>query len=225
MRPMANTAKRVSIPPIRPMCPMRPMSPSLKGRRPAANPRSGFTLMEVLVALAILGTSLFVLVNAHFSAMNLIMDSAEVMDERMLLEGAAARAEIAVMMGNLAASGDFGAKFPGYGWSYQAQQVGVDQAVPLYQVTATLSKPEGSASLDFFVFNIGDPGSSGGGELTGKSSIKRGAAGSRAGSAGTLQSLGGNATRSSSTSSSTSSSSPASRSSRGRSGMFSGSGR
>ncbi|NLF58628.1 MAG: hypothetical protein GX580_13420 [Candidatus Hydrogenedens sp.] len=177
--------------------------------------------MEVLVALAILGTSLFVLVNAHFSAMNLILDSADVMDERMLLEGAAARAEIAVMMGNLAASGDFGAKFPGYAWSYQAQQIGVDQAVPLYQVTATLNKPEGSASLDFFVFNIGDPGSSGGGELTGKSSIKRGAAGSRAGSAGTLQSLGGAATRSSAPSAPASSS----RSSRGRSGMFSGSGR
>lgn len=177
--------------------------------------------MEVLVALAILGTSLFVLVNAHFSAMNLLLDSADVMDERMLLEGAAARAEIAVMMGNLAASGDFGAKFPGYAWSYQAQQVGVDQAVPLYQVTATLSKPDGSASLDFFVFNTGDPGSSGGGELTGKSSIKRGAAGSRAGSAGTLQSLGGAATRSSAPSAPASSS----RSSRGRSGMFSGSGR
>ncbi len=181
--------------------------------------------MEVLVALAILGTSLFVLINAHFSAMNLLLETAGEMDERMLLESTVARAEVAVMMGNLGASGDFGAKFPGYGWSYQAQQVGVDQAVPLYQVTATLNKPEGSVSLDFFVFNTGDPGSAGGGELTGQSSIRRGAAGSRAGSAGTLQSLGGSATRSSAPRAPAAPARGAS-GSRGRGGgMFSGSGR
>lgn len=184
--------------------------------------RSGFTLMEVLVALAILGTSLFVLVNAHFSAMNLILETAGEMDERMLLEGAVARAEVAVLMGNLGASGDFGAKFPGYGWSYQAQQVGVDQAVPLYQVTATLSRPEGSVSLDFFVFNAGDPGSTGGGELTGRSSFRRGAAGSRpGGSSGALQSLGGSATRNAPRSAPA----PSTRGGRRGSGMFSGSGR
>ena len=70
----------------------------------SARSSAGFTLAEVLVALSILGTALFVLIGAHQSAMRLQLESESALEERQMLESAVSRAEVAVMTGSLGAS-------------------------------------------------------------------------------------------------------------------------
>jgi len=139
---------------------------------------SGFTLAEVLVALAILGTALFILIGAHQSAMQLELDSEAAVEERQLLEAAVSRAEVAVMTGNLSAAGEFGPRYPGYGWSFDAQNVSSDGQVPLFQVTAHLQTPDGEKSVDFFYFDTGPAEqATNRADLTGKSSVHSGVSG------------------------------------------------
>jgi prepilin-type N-terminal cleavage/methylation domain-containing protein len=142
----------------------------------SARRNAGFTLAEVLVALAILGTALFVLIGAFQGAIGLQLDSENAIEERQLLEGAVSRAEVAVMTGSLSAGGEYGPRYPGYAWSFDAQNVSSDGQVPLYQVTARLQTPDGEKTLDFFCFNTGPTDqTTNRAELTGKSSVRSGA--------------------------------------------------
>ena len=159
----------------------------------SARGTAGFTLAEVLVALAILGTALFVLIGAHQSALRLQLESENVLEERQLLEGAVARAEVAVMTGNLNASGEFGPRYPGYGWSFDAVNTSSDGQVPLYQVTARLQTPDGEKKLDFFYFDTGPAAqSTNKAELSGKSSVRSGAPNSGMTGSKGMRSMGGN---------------------------------
>ncbi|NLN94416.1 MAG: prepilin-type N-terminal cleavage/methylation domain-containing protein [Candidatus Hydrogenedens sp.] len=119
---------------------------------------SGFTLVEVLVALTILGGGLFVLINSHFTALQLHLTTQEVVDERMLLESIVARADMGILKEELSGSGDFGARYLGFSWSYEAVPTG-DTEHPLladtqfYRVTVTLNRPDQEArNLDFYSF-------------------------------------------------------------------------
>ncbi len=153
---------------------------------------AGFTLAEVLVALCILSTSLFVLIGAHQSAMRLQIDSESAVEERQLLESAVARAEVAVMTGTLSASGDFGSRFSGYGWAFEAQPAGSDAQSQLYQVTARLQTPDGEKKLDFFYYNTGPTDqSTNRSDLTGKSSVRSGAPNSGMSGSGSMRQMGG----------------------------------
>ena len=119
---------------------------------------SGFTLAEVLVALAILGGGMFVLVNAHFAALSLHLYTAEEVDARMLLEIAVARAEMGVAAEELSGGSDFGPRYPGYSYSYEAQATGDTENpfmmdIEFYTVTASLTSPDGeTTSLVFHTF-------------------------------------------------------------------------
>ncbi len=180
----------------------------------SARCRAGFTLMEVMVALAILGTALFVLIGAHQSALKLQMESEAALEERQMLEGAVSRAEVAVMTGSLGASGEFGPRYPGYGWSFEAQNVSSDGQVPLYQVTAHLQTPDGEKKLDFFYFFTGPSDqSTNDASLSGKSSVRNGAAGSGMSGTNGMRGMGANSSRSSGHGSSANSSRNSSRSS------------
>lgn len=158
----------------------------------SARRNAGFTLAEVLVAIAILGTALFVLIGAHQSALRLQLESENVLEERQLLEGAVARAEVAVMTGSLGASGEFGPRYPGYGWSFEAQNTSSDGQVPLYQVTARLQTPDGEKKLDFFYFYTGPADqSTNKANLSGKSSVRSGAPNSGMSGSNGMRRMGG----------------------------------
>lgn len=122
--------------------------------------RAGFTLVEILVALTILTGSMFVLVNTHYSALNLHLMTAEQVDARVLLESTVGRAEMALAGKELSGGGDFGSRYPGYSWTYEAQEMGGEEGSPLlsdtvfYKVTAMLTGPDGeSQTLEFFTFS------------------------------------------------------------------------
>lgn len=115
----------------------------------------GFTLIEVMAALAILGAGLFILLDAHYSALLLHQMTVEEAFLRERIEGVAATAELGIYEEKLSDSGDFGMRYPDFAWSYEANLVGEASDVPLYRVNVTVNGPNEEKSLAFYVYNIG----------------------------------------------------------------------
>ncbi len=115
----------------------------------------GFTLMEILTALAILGGSAFILFNVHFNAMKLHQITINQTDENQLIYAVCSRAEVGVLTGTLEGSGDFGTSYEGYSWSYVATAIGSDPSIPLYSVNVTLYTPENeNKNLSFLCYDL-----------------------------------------------------------------------
>lgn len=106
----------------------------------------GFTLIEVMVALAILGMSALVLLDAHFNALRLHTDTRDQILTQQFLEEAMGQAELQVMAGSLSGSGSFGNRYPDYSYSFAAQPAGTQQGLPLYEVVVSVKGP--SAGTD-----------------------------------------------------------------------------
>ncbi len=124
---------------------------------PRNNSNGGFTLVEILAALAILGSAVFILLNTHLSALNLYESMNDAVLKRQLLERAVGEAEFGVLTGELTGSGEFKGRYAGYTWSYQGTPLGgtEEAPIPFYQVQATLRIPgEEDETLNFYVFNI-----------------------------------------------------------------------
>lgn len=132
-------------------------------RRNVSSSRAGFTLIEVMVALAILGMSAMVLLDAHYSALSLHADTREQVLAQQLIEEAAGLAEVQVMAGTMTGAGTFGKQFPDCSYTYTAQPYGGQQAIPLYEVIVTVTGLEkdtekdskANTSMTFYVYNVG----------------------------------------------------------------------
>jgi type II secretion system protein I len=115
--------------------------------------RGGFTLIEVLVALGILGVAMFVLLDSHYSALRMQSATMDEIELRTLVELAVAEAELGLMMNELAGEGDFGERFRKYRYTYESEIQGQDN-VPLFRVTVTVTHEDrGDTTMYFFVFN------------------------------------------------------------------------
>jgi prepilin-type N-terminal cleavage/methylation domain-containing protein len=125
------------------------------GKPPLHN--GGFTLVEVLAALAILGGALFILLNTHYSALRLHEEMASAVLRRELMERVVSDAEFKVLTGTLTEAGEFEGRYAGYSWSFNGTPTGgtEEMPIPFYQVVATLRTPEGEEeTLNFYVFDI-----------------------------------------------------------------------
>ena len=124
------------------------------------NPKSacgGFTLVEVLAAVAILGGAVFILLNTHYSALRLYEEMNDSVYKRQLLEKVVGEAEFGVLSGEVTGSGELEGRYAGYAWSYQATPTGgtEDAPIPFYQIEATLRTPDGEdETLTFYFFHI-----------------------------------------------------------------------
>ncbi len=117
--------------------------------------RAGFTLIEVMAALAILGTALFVLLDAHYAALRMSSLMSEEINMRQFVESVASWAEVEVAAGNLSGAGDFGKRNPDYSWEFTATPEGDSEDVLLYSVEAKVSGAGEERVLKFYVYATG----------------------------------------------------------------------
>ena len=116
--------------------------------------RDGFTLIEVMVALAILGTALYVLMETHYRALRMFDDTQTEVEQVNLMQQAVARAEMEVLAGNESGKGEFNKRYEGFAYSFQAQLV-ADERIPLFEVTVTLTAPtRETQTLLTYVYNL-----------------------------------------------------------------------
>jgi len=144
----------------------------------------GFTLVEVLAALAVLGTALFVLLDAQYTALRVNQVINEEVALRQFTEGVASWAEVQVAAGQLAGEGDFGNRYPGFTWSFNAVQESEDETVMLYNVEASIKGPAEERSLQFYVYFTGslDQDTEKSGQKGGRPQAKAGASSKDSGS-------------------------------------------
>ncbi len=127
----------------------------ISAKRRAVPAPQGFTLLEVLMALAILGLALIVLLEGHHMALRLNQELTEEVVMRQLSESVVARAEVGVFSGTFSDSGDFGNRYPGYSWSFEAFQASDDELVLLYSVDVSVRGPSEERTLTFYVYDLG----------------------------------------------------------------------
>lgn len=125
-------------------------------RRPAAH-NAGFTLVEVLAAVAILGGALFILLSTHHSALRLHEEMGRAVERAQLMEQVTGEAEFLVLSGTLSHADEFEGRYAGYSWGFEATAIGGTEEIPVpfYQVNAVLMTPDGaSKSVTFYVFHV-----------------------------------------------------------------------
>lgn len=113
----------------------------------------GFTLIEVLAALAILGTGLFILLDSHFTTLNLFVATRETVITRHLVERAIGEAEISVMSGVLTGGDEFGMRYPDFSYTFEAIEPQPEALPKFYEVRVTVEGPEDSEEITFLLFD------------------------------------------------------------------------
>lgn len=112
---------------------------------------AGFTLMEVMVAVAILGSAVFLLLEAHYGAVRLFNKSEEQVMLRELVSRAAGVAQLEVVMGQTAGNGDFGERYTDYTYEYTVENYSEDDDA-LKLVRLAISGPVTDYTTSFLMY-------------------------------------------------------------------------
>jgi len=121
----------------------------------ARHAQAGFTLIEVMVALGVLGLGLFVLLEAHYVTVRMCGKLEEKVIAQHLMEQAIARAEVDVAMGDLSGDGDFGKRRPDYAYSYEATPFDAESSPGLFTVNVKLEGPADTREMTIIVCDTG----------------------------------------------------------------------
>lgn len=119
------------------------------------DPEAGFTLMEIVIAVAILGAALFVLTQAHHNALRGHTQMRDEVFMQNLLERAMGIAETEVLEGNDSGKGDFGDRYEGYEYSFDTDLVNDSEFPGLYELTVEVAGPEETREIRIFTFTLG----------------------------------------------------------------------
>jgi len=114
----------------------------------------GFTLIEIMVALAILATGALILLNSHYASLVLFSQAQDEALMQGFIQRAVGLAEVDVLAGTLEGNGDFGSRNADYAYSFSAKLVDESQGLPLYHVTVTVTSPSGENKVEMFVYNM-----------------------------------------------------------------------
>ena len=116
-------------------------------------PVSGFTLLEVLIAMAIMAIVLISVFRLHSQTLSMAAATRFYTQAPLLAQSKMAQLEAMSSNAVSGDSGDFGEKFPGYGWSVSTEDVSSealsDAAADLKRidVTVTLNEKEYAYSV------------------------------------------------------------------------------
>lgn len=112
----------------------------------------GFTLMEVVVAMGILSVSAVLLLESHYASLELTADAQAVATKNRLMEAAANYAQIEVIAGEKNGEGDFGEVYPGFSYSFDADEVEDELRSGLFSVQFSFTTPTETLEKTFFVY-------------------------------------------------------------------------
>jgi prepilin-type N-terminal cleavage/methylation domain-containing protein len=113
---------------------------------------SGFTLIEIVAALAILSTGMMVLVESHYNGMSLFATARDEAEMQRFLQSAVDRSEAEVLTGKLTGEGDFGKRHEDYTYRFVASRP--DEEIPLYHVEVTVTGPADESTVEFRIFSV-----------------------------------------------------------------------
>lgn len=108
-------------------------------RRTANN--DGFTLIEIVVALAILGTALVILLECQYGAMRLYDDARYELEMDKFLQLAVGIAETEVLSGNRSGGDKFSRRYKDYTYKFSASDVDATRLPGLYEVEIEVTSP------------------------------------------------------------------------------------
>lgn len=119
----------------------------------APEEQRGFTLLEVVVALAILGTGLLVLLEVHRNSLQLLADAQDRVTMEILLTRVIGEAEQEVLAGNDSGEGDFGKRYPDYSYTYSATLINEDDLPGLLEVVVSVKSPSEERQMTVIVYD------------------------------------------------------------------------
>ena len=111
-------------------------------RRSRSRQASGFTLVEIMAALAILGTAMFMLLQAQHGAMRLYQATRHQALVEELATRALGIAETEVFMGETNGSDEFGDRWSDCKYEYSAQEVSAEDQPGLVRIDLKITGPE-----------------------------------------------------------------------------------
>lgn len=114
---------------------------------------AGFTLLEVLIALSILGGSMIILLESHFATMRLFSETQDAAIEEMLMQEGTAMAEAEILSGEESGDGDFGEQHPDYKYSYKSRFLDDVELPGLMEVEFILIGPFENKEFVFRVYD------------------------------------------------------------------------
>lgn len=103
--------------------------------------RRGFTLVEVMAALAVLGLAVFMLLDAHYGGLRLHNAARDRVVLNQLLTHAVGIAKTEAASGSLSGSGGFGVRFEDYGYRYEAVAQSAEERPGLYALRVVVEGP------------------------------------------------------------------------------------
>ncbi len=113
----------------------------------------GFTLIEVVVALAILGTGVVILLESHYGTMNLFVTAQDSANAEYVVGQALARAETEVLSGTLKGDGELGPALADFSYTFEAAAQDEVETPGLFEVTVTVHGPNLDQTVNYLVYN------------------------------------------------------------------------
>ena len=111
--------------------------------------KAGFTLIEVVIALAILGTGMVILLESHFGSLMLFSEAQDATIIELLSKQGTTLAELEILMGEESGSGDFGEAYPEYSYEYTTLKIDEFEMPGLVDVTFNLMTPQQEEAITF----------------------------------------------------------------------------
>ncbi len=124
--------------------------------RPPKCPRSsdgGFTLLEISIALAILGMGVFVLLQSQYMSLDLFSIVNDQVNTEFVVDQALALAEVDILAGNDKGEGDLGELYPDYAYAYETEFIDETALPGLMEVTLNVTGPGVDEEMAFRVYD------------------------------------------------------------------------